>query len=128
MGLVNLKLIISLISFLLNLILILWINNSITLSKIVYTGLFIFLPWFEFIRIILMVTSGIITVRIKQINRKFKAAILSFLLIGIGFNIIFLIRLFGFACFAPVYSFSSMPSIIISFVLINIQEYDNNRI
>ena len=117
MGLVNLKLIISLISFLLNLILILWINNSITLSKIVYTGLFIFLPWFEFIRIILMVTSGIITVRIKQINRKFKAAIL-----------IFLIRLFGFACFAPVYSFSSMPSIIISFVLINIQEYDNNRI
>jgi len=75
-----------------------------------------------------MVTSGIITVRIKQINRKFKAAILSFLLIGIGFNIIFLIRLFGFACFAPVYSFSSMPSIIISFVLINIQEYDNNRI
>ena len=75
-----------------------------------------------------MDTSRKINVIIKQINRKLKSDILSLLLIGIGFNIIFLIRLFGFACFAPVYSFSSMPSIIISFVLINIQEYDNNRI
>ncbi|MFX1501791.1 MAG: hypothetical protein ACFFDH_12580 [Promethearchaeota archaeon] len=126
--LVNLNLIISLILILFNLILILWVNNSIVLSKIVYNGLFIFLVWFEFVRTILIITSGILTGRIKYTNRKIKTIILSSLVTGFGFNLWFLIRLFGFACFAPAYSFSCMPFICISYVLIIIKEYDNNQI
>ena len=128
MGLVFLKLTISLILFVINLILILWISNKIFLDFQVYIGLTIFLFAFEVIRIMIMFIAGTIILRIKRVDIKFKVIIITMLLVGISFNIIFLIRLFGFACFAPVYSFSILPFISISFVLVIVQEYDNNLV
>jgi len=87
-------------------------------------GFYLFLALFEPIKILIMVISGIIVVRIKIIDRKFKVPIITALLFGIGFNIIFLIRFYGSACFTPVYSFSCMIFIYISFVLIIIQNHE----
>jgi len=122
--LVILNVIITIISFIISLILILWIKQLVSLNQLVLTGLYLFLLIFEPIRTLIMFISGIITLRIKIINRKFKVPIITALLFGIGFNIIFLIRFYGFACFAPVYSFSCMIFIYISFVLIIIQNHE----
>ncbi len=125
--LVVLTLIISLILFTINLILILWINKSIFLNEMIYIGLTMFLFGFEVIRITIMFISGKITLRFEGIERNYKITIITVLFIAIVFNTIFLIRLFGFACFAPIYSFLCMPFIFISFILIIIQKHDNNR-
>lgn len=123
-----LMLLISLILFIINLILILWINKSIFLNKMVYLGLSIILFGFEIIRIGIIFISGIIILRFEAINRNYKIIILSILFIAFFFNTLFLIRLFGFACFTPIYSFLCTPFIFISFVLIIIKKHDNNRI
>ena len=122
------NLILSLVLFIINLVLIQWINLSIKFSGIIYTELLLILSSFEIIRTVLMTSSGILTLKIRGINRKIKAIIVPTLLFGIGFNIIFLIRLFGFACFAPVYSFLSLPFICVFIMLIIVQEHDNNHI
>ena len=122
-----LKLILSFILFIINLVLILWIDNAIFLDDMIYRGLFIFLSGFEGLRIIIMVMCGVLTLRVKNMDRKLKVAIITALLFGIGFNILYLIRLFGFACFTPVYSFLCMVFICVSFVLIVIQDHDNNQ-
>ena len=121
-----LEMIISLILFIIDLILTLWINNTFYLNYTVYILLTTFLISFEFIRIMSMVISETLIIRIKMIDIKFQLAIITTLLIGIGFNIIFLVRLFGSACFTPVYSVASTIFICISFVLILIPEHDNN--
>jgi len=123
-GLVILNVFLTIIIFIISLLLISWINQLISLNQLVLTGLYLFLLLFEPIRTLIMFISGIITLRIKIINRKFKVPIITALLFGIGFNIIFLIRFYGFACFAPVYSFSCMIFIYISFVLIIIQNHE----
>lgn len=119
---------ISLILFIINLILILWINKSIFLNEMVYLGLSIILFGFEIIRIGIIFISGIIILRFEAINRNYKIIIISILFIAFFFNTLFLIRLFGFACFTPIYSFLCTPFIFISFVLIIIKKHDNNRI
>jgi hypothetical protein len=121
-----LKLIISFILFIINLVLILWINNAVFLDDTIYRGLFIFLSSFEGLRIMIMLMCGVLTLRVKKMDWKLKVAIIAALLFGIGFNILYLIRLFGFACFTPVYSFLCMVFISFSFVLIIIQDHDNN--
>ncbi len=123
-GLVILNVLITIISFIISLILISWIKQLISLNQLVLMGLYLFLALFEPIRTLIMFISGIISLRSKIIDRKFKVPIITALLFGIGFNIIFLIRFYGFACFAPVYSFSCMIFIYISFVLIIIQNHE----
>lgn len=123
-GLVFLSLIISSILFVINLILSLWVNDTIFLDFQVYIGLIIVLFIFEIIRIMIMFMIGFFTITIKRIDIKIKVTILVSLIIGIGLNFIFLIRLFGFACFAPVYSFSCLPFVSIPFVFVVVQEYD----
>jgi len=118
--------IISLILFIIDLILTLWINNTLYLNYIVYILLTTFLISFEFIRIMSMVISETLIMQIKMIGIKFQLAIITTILIGIGYNITFLVRLFGAACFTPVYSVASTIFICISFVLIIIPEQDNN--
>lgn len=122
-----LKLILSLILSIINLILILWINKSIFLIEIVYIGLTMFLLGFEVIRITIMFISELITFRFEGIDRNYKISIMTVLFIAIVLNSFFLIRLFGFACFAPIYSFLCIPFIFISFVLIIIKKHDYNR-
>jgi len=121
-----LEMIISLILFFIDLILTLWINNALFLNDIIYILLTTFLISFEFIRIMAMAISETLIIRIKMIGIKFQLAILTSLLIGFGYNILFLVRLFGAACFTPVYSVASTIFICISFVLILIPKHDNN--
>ncbi|MFX1487672.1 MAG: hypothetical protein ACFFBI_00875 [Promethearchaeota archaeon] len=120
--LVVLNVFISLILFMVNLILILGINESLSLSEQVYILLGICLPMLELIRLILMFFSGIITLRIKEFSRRFKAVLVSKFVFGISGNLIFLIRLLGFACFVPAFSFSTMVFIYISFAVIIIHK------
>lgn len=127
-GLVFLSLIISLILFVINLILFLWVNNTIFLDFQVHIGLIIFLFAFEIIRIMIIFMIGTFTLRIKKIDIRIKVTILTSLFIGVGLNFIFLIRLFGFACFAPVYSFSCLLFVSIPFVLVVVQEYENDLV
>ena len=74
-----------------------------------------------------MFISGIITIKTKIIERKFKTIIVIILLFGIGFNVYYLIRILIFACFAPVYNFITMIFIYLSFVLIIIQKHQNGK-
>ena len=122
--LVILNVFITIILFIINLFLISCINQLISLNPLVLIGFYLFLTLFEPLKTLIMFISGIIIVRIKTIDRRFKVLIITALLFGIGFNIIFLIRLYGFACFAPAYSFSCMLLIYISFVLIIIQNHE----
>ena len=121
-----LEMILSLLLFIIDLILTLWINNTLYLNYIVYILITTFLISFEFIRIMSMVISETLIIRIKMIGIKFQLAVLTSLLIGFGYNILFLVRLFGAACFTPVYSVASTIFICISFVLILIPKHDNN--
>ena len=114
--------IISLILFMINLLLILGINESLSLNEMVYLLLGICLPMFEIIRLMLMFISGIIALRIKEFSRRYKAAIVSKYVFGILSNLLFLIRLLGFACFVPAFSFSTMIFIYISFAVIIIHK------
>ena len=123
-GLVILNVFITIILFIIDLFLISWINQLVSLNQLVLVGFYLFLVLFEPIRISIMFISGIITIRIKTIDRKYKVPIITALLFGIGFNIYFLIRFYGDACFTPVYSFSCMLFIYISFVLIVIQNHE----
>lgn len=123
-GLVILNVFITIILFIISLLLILRINQIVSLNQLVLIGLYFILILFEPIRTAIMFISGIITLRTKTIDRKFKVPIITALLFGIGFNIIFLIRFYGSACFTPVYSFSCMLFIYISFVLIIIQNHE----
>lgn len=123
-GLVILNVFITIILFIMDLFLISWINQLVSLNQLVLIGFYLFLVLFEPIRISIMFISGIITIRIKTIDRKYKVPIITALLFGIGFNIYFLIRFYGDACFTPVYSFSCMLFIYIAFVLIVIQNHE----
>jgi len=105
-----------------NLLLILGINESLSLNEMVYLLLGICLPMFEIIRLMLMFISGIIALRIKEFSRRYKAAIVSKYVFGILSNLLFLIRLLGFACFVPTFSFSTMIFIYISFAVIIIHK------
>jgi hypothetical protein len=80
---------------------------------------------FEIIRLILMLISGMLTLKIKEFSRKFKAAIISKYVFGILSNVLFLIRLLGFACFVPAFSFSTTIFIYISFAVITIHKTNN---
>ncbi|MFW9864681.1 MAG: hypothetical protein ACFFEN_01155 [Candidatus Thorarchaeota archaeon] len=113
---------ISLILFMVNLILILGINESLFLSEWVYILLGICLPMLEIIRLMLMFFSGILTLRIKEFSRRYKAVLISKFVFGILGSLIFLIRLLRFACFVPAFSFSTMVFIYISFAVIIIHK------
>jgi hypothetical protein len=118
---------ISLILFMINLVLILGINKSLFLSEMVYLLLGICLPMFEIIRLMLMFISGILTLRIKEFSRRYKAAIISKYVFGTLSSLLFLIRLLGFACFVPAFSFSTMIFIYISFAVIIIHKNNKKR-
>ncbi|MFX1585501.1 MAG: hypothetical protein ACFFDL_13190 [Promethearchaeota archaeon] len=122
------NIILSIILFLINLLLILWINNHISLNQIVYIVLGIFLLSFEISRLIILLSSGIIFLWIKNIKIFRKASIITSLLIGIIFDALFLIRFLGLACFVPAFSFISMLFIYFASVKIILFKHNNNQV
>jgi hypothetical protein len=122
------NIILSIILFLINLLLILWINNSISFNQVVYIVLGIFLLSFEIFRLIIMVISEIVFLWIKNIKLFRKASIITSLLIGTIFNTLFLIRFLGLACFVPVFSFISMLFIYFASIKIILFKHNNNQI
>ncbi|NVM45457.1 MAG: hypothetical protein HWN79_11125 [Candidatus Lokiarchaeota archaeon] len=105
-GLVIIKTNISFSLLIIDIILILQINNVIEIGYIVNLLLINCLISLELGRIMTMVISGTLTIRIRKIDIKIKAVMLASLFIGIALSTIFLIRLFIFAWFVPSYSFA----------------------
>lgn len=125
-GLIILNVLITVTLFIINLLLISWINQLISLDQFVSIGIYLSIIILEPTRVSIMFISGIFTIRIKSIERKFKVIIITTLLFGIGFNIYYIIRFFILVCFAPIFSFLSMLFIYISFVLIIMQNHEND--
>lgn len=123
--LIIINIIISILLFLINVILISLINGIISISQDLLFILYALLIGLEFIRIILLLFSVVIILKFEKINIWYKYTILLSLLIGTIINSWFLVRIFGFACFAPSYSFVTMLFIIASYILILFMQYEN---
>lgn len=123
--LIIINIIISILLFLINVILISLINGIISISQDLLFILYALLIGLEFIRIILLLFSVVIILKFEKINIWYKYTILLLLLIGTIINSWFLVRIFGFACFAPSYSFVTMLFIIASYILILFMQYEN---
>ncbi|MFX0178733.1 MAG: hypothetical protein ACFE78_01010, partial [Candidatus Hodarchaeota archaeon] len=102
------NIILSFFLFLINLLLVLWIHNRISLNQMVYSILGIFLLSFEIFRLIIILISAIMFLWIKKIKVFRRASIITSLLIGTIFDTLFVIRFIGLACFVPAFSFISM--------------------
>jgi hypothetical protein len=109
--LVIIKTNISFSLLIMDIILILQINNIVEIGYIVNLLLISCLISLELGRIMTILISRTLTIRIRKIEIKIKAVILPSLFIRIVLSTIFLIRLFNFACFAPSYSFACTPLI-----------------
>lgn len=105
-----------------NLILMLWINEYINLSQVVYLPLYILLPFFEIFRSLILLITVFITVKIDKYQSIYIIVIILNLFIGIIFNGIFLIKLFGYACFTPILNYLSIPFVILSSIMILIKK------
>lgn len=105
-----------------NLILMLWINEYINLSQVVYLPLYILLPFFEIFRSLILLITVFITVKINKYQSIYIIIIILNLFTGIIFNCIFLTKLFGYACFTPLLNYFSIPFVILSSIMILIKK------
>jgi len=105
-----------------NLILMLWINEYINLSQVVYLPLYILLPFFEIFRSLILLITVFITVKINKYQSIYIIIIILNLFTGIIFNCIFLAKLFGYACFTPLLNYLSIPFVILSSIMILIKK------
>jgi predicted nucleic acid-binding protein len=105
-----------------NLILMLWINEYINLSQVVYLPLYILLPFFEIFRSLILLITVFITVKIDKYQSIYIIVIILNLFTGIIFNCIFLTKLFGYACFTPILNYLSIPFVILSSIMILIKK------
>ncbi len=117
--LVQLITILAVLSLIVNLLIILWIENYISLINGFSIGLFISLAFLEIIKISLVFITIFNLLKIKEFNRFFKFSILISFFIAIIFSSYFLIRFFAMACFFPLLSFVSITfSLFSSFLII----------
>jgi hypothetical protein len=108
----------TLVLFVLNLIAIIWVNRYISLNQIAYISLSIFIIFFEFIRMTLLIITGIILLILNHSKIKFKLILISILLGGILLILFFLIKLFALFCYTPMLFFLSFPIIVLYLLLI----------
>ncbi len=105
-----------------NLILMLWIDGYINLSQVVYSSLYILLPFFEIFKSIILLITAFITIQINKYQSTYIIIIILNLFMGIIFSSLFLIRLFGYACYAPLLNFLSIPFVGLSSIMILIKK------
>jgi hypothetical protein len=105
-----------------NLILILWIDEYINLSQEVYLPLYILLPFFEIFRVLILLITAFITIKISKYQSIYYIIIILNLVTGIVFDFLFLTLLFGYACFMPLLNYLSIPFIGLSSIMILIKE------
>lgn len=105
-----------------NLILMLWINEFINLSQVVYLPLYILLPFFEIFRSLILLITAFVTIKISKYQSTYIIIIILNLFTGIIFNSLFLTKLFGYACFAPLLNYLSIPFVSLSSIMILIKK------
>ena len=93
--------IILIIVILINILVTLWIENQFSLEQLIIINIFILSLILEIFGVLLNVFSLIILVRFQGINRYYKAALMILISIELIVYIYYLIRFFGFLCFAP---------------------------
>ena len=105
-----------------NLILMLWIDEYINLSQEVYLPLYILLPFFEIFRVLILLITAFITIKISKYQSIYYIIIILNLVTGIVFDFLFLTLLFGYACFMPLLNYLSIPFVGLSSIMILIKE------
>jgi len=105
-----------------NLILMLWIDEYINLSQEVYLPLYILLPIFEIFRVLILLITAFITIKISKYQSIYYIIIILNLVTGIVFDFLFLTLLFGYACFMPLLNYLSIPFVGLSSIIILIKE------
>lgn len=105
-----------------NLILMLWIDEYINLSQEVYLPLYILLPFFEIFRVLILLITTFITIKISNYQSIYYIIIILNLVTGIVFDFLFLTLLFGYACFMPLLNYLSIPFVGLSSIMILIKK------
>lgn len=105
-----------------NLILMLWIDEYINLSQEVYLPLYILLPFFEIFRVLILLITAFITIKISNYQSIYYIIIILNLVTGIVFDFLFLTLLFGYACFMPLLNYLSIPFVGLSSIMILIKK------
>lgn len=105
-----------------NLILMLWIDKYINLSQIVYIPLYILLPFLEILSSLILLITAFITAKSSKFQPIYTIIIILNLFTGIIFNGLFLIKLFGDACFTPLLNYISVPFVGLSSIMILIKK------
>jgi len=112
------KIVTLIIVILMNILVIIWIENKISLERSLIINIFIISLILEIIEIVLVIISLIILVRLQGINRYHKSAIMIPISIELIIYIYYLVRFFGFLCFAPGILLINIPFVVISFICV----------
>lgn len=103
-----------------NVLVILWIENIISLQKSIILNLFVLSLILDIFEVLMVIFSFLLIIRLEGIDRKFKVAMITPLSIEVISIIYYLIRFFGYSCFAPIITFFSFPFALISLICIKI--------
>lgn len=103
-----------------NVLVIFWIENILSLQKSIILNLFVLSLILEIFEVLMVMFSFLLTIRLEGIDRKYKVAIITPISIEVISIIYYLIRFFGYSCFAPIITFFSLPFALISFICIKI--------
>ena len=106
------------IVILINYSVILWIENKISLEKPVVLNLFILSLVLEICGFPIIISSLIFLVRLQGINRYYKVAIMIPISIEFIINIYYMLRFFGFSCFAPGITLIGVPFALYSLIFV----------
>ena len=103
-----------------NVLVIFWIENILSLQKSIILNLFVLSLILEIFEVLMVMFSFLLTIRLEGIDRKYKVAMITPISIEVISIMYYLIRLFGFSCFAPIIIFFSFPFALISLICIKI--------
>lgn len=101
---------------LINILMILWIENQLSLERSIILSFFIFSLILEIIGVLLVMFSLILLVKLQGINRYYRVAIMIPISIEFIVYIYYLVRFFGFLCFAPGILLINIPFILLSLI------------
>ncbi len=103
-----------------NVLVILWIENIVSLQKSIILNLIVLSLILEIFEVLMVILSSLLIIRLEGIDRKYKVAMITPLSIEVVSIIYYLIRLFGYSCFAPIITFFGFPFALISLICIKI--------
>ena len=103
-----------------NVLVILWIENILSFQKSIILNLFVLSLILVIFEVLMVIVSFLLIIRLEGIDRKYKVAMITPISIEVISIIYYLIRFFGYSCFAPIITFFSLPFALISLICIKI--------